>query len=57
MEEKYKINIDSSLRDENKFIVEIINYNTGLVYNLDEIFDSIDYALEAISNCIKMINA
>jgi hypothetical protein len=57
MGEKYKINIDSSLRDENKFRVEIINHNTDLVYNLDEIFDSIDDALEAISDCIKMINA
>lgn len=53
---EYEVHIDSYFRDENKFTVEVINCDTDRVYNLDETFDSLDDALAAVANCIKMIN-
>lgn len=57
MNEIYEIHIDSYFRDENKFTVELINRDTDRVYNLNGTFDSRDEALQAVADCIKMINA
>ena len=54
---EYEVHIDSYFRDENKFTVEIINQNNDRVYSLDGLFDSMDEALQAVADCIKMINA